>query len=55
MIILEAMRIIAVALSPVAPSLCLRIYSQLGYSRDQFEAITWVCEFQLYQVFLKLD
>ncbi|KAK8948619.1 hypothetical protein KSP39_PZI005038 [Platanthera zijinensis] len=40
-LILEAMRIIAVALSPVAPSLCLRIYSQLGFSKDQFEATTW--------------
>lgn len=40
-LILEAMRIIAVALSPVAPSLCLRIYSQLGFSKDQFDATTW--------------
>ncbi|KAG0490820.1 hypothetical protein HPP92_007683 [Vanilla planifolia] len=40
-LILEAMRIIAVALSPVSPSLCLRIYSQLGFSKDQFKAATW--------------
>ncbi|KAK6933201.1 Methionyl/Leucyl tRNA synthetase [Dillenia turbinata] len=40
-IILEAMRIIAIALSPVTPSLCLRIYEQLGYSKDQFYAATW--------------
>ncbi|KAK9283994.1 hypothetical protein L1049_012253 [Liquidambar formosana] len=40
-IILEAMRIIAIALSPVTPSLCLRIYAQLGYSKDQFNAATW--------------
>ncbi|KAI4370615.1 hypothetical protein MLD38_018950 [Melastoma candidum] len=40
-IILETMRIIAVALSPVAPSLCWRIYEQLGYSRDQYDAVTW--------------
>ncbi|KAF6165073.1 hypothetical protein GIB67_000657 [Kingdonia uniflora] len=40
-IILEAMRIIAIALSPVAPCICLKIYSQLGYSKDQFDAITW--------------
>ncbi|MQM00384.1 hypothetical protein Taro_033114 [Colocasia esculenta] len=40
-IILEAMRIIAVALSPIAPRLCLRIYLQLGYSKDQFEVVTW--------------
>ncbi|KAI3884883.1 hypothetical protein MKW92_026500 [Papaver armeniacum] len=40
-VILEVVRIIAVALAPVTPSLCSRIYSQLGYSSDQFEAITW--------------
>ncbi|KAJ9175698.1 hypothetical protein P3X46_014227 [Hevea brasiliensis] len=40
-IILEAMRIIAIALSPVAPSLCWRIYSQLGYSKDHFNTATW--------------
>ncbi|KAK6929325.1 Methionyl/Leucyl tRNA synthetase [Dillenia turbinata] len=40
-IILEAMRIIAIALSPVTPNLCLRIYEQLGYSREQFYAATW--------------
>ncbi|KAL7584444.1 hypothetical protein Lser_V15G44271 [Lactuca serriola] len=40
-IILEAMRIIAVALSPVAPNLCLRIYQQLGYTPEQFNATTW--------------
>ncbi|GAV76088.1 tRNA-synt_1g domain-containing protein [Cephalotus follicularis] len=40
-IILEAMRIIAITLSPVAPSLCRRIYAQLGYSKDQFDMATW--------------
>ncbi|KNA10938.1 hypothetical protein SOVF_139570 [Spinacia oleracea] len=40
-IILEAMRIIAIALLPVAPSLCWRIYSQLGYSEDEYNALTW--------------
>ncbi|KAI4373005.1 hypothetical protein MLD38_011177 [Melastoma candidum] len=40
-IILETMRIIAVALSPIAPSLCWRIYEQLGYSKDQYDAVTW--------------
>lgn len=40
-IVLEAVRIIAVALSPVTPSLSLRIYTQLGYTKDQFNAITW--------------
>lgn len=39
--ILEAMRIIAIALSPITPSLCLRIYEQLGYSEEQFNAATW--------------
>lgn len=42
MIILEAMRIIAIALSPVTPRLCLRIYEQLGYTKEQFNATTWV-------------
>ncbi|OWM70976.1 methionine--tRNA ligase, chloroplastic/mitochondrial [Punica granatum] len=41
-VVLEVMRIIAVTLAPVAPSLCLRIYKQLGYSEDQFNALTWV-------------
>ncbi|XP_010669911.1 methionine--tRNA ligase, chloroplastic/mitochondrial [Beta vulgaris subsp. vulgaris] len=40
-IILEAMRIIAIALLPAAPSLCWRIYSQLGYSEDEYNALTW--------------
>ncbi|KAL5733267.1 hypothetical protein ACOSQ2_032959 [Xanthoceras sorbifolium] len=40
-IILEVMRIIAVALSPVTPNLCWRIYEQLGYSKDQFNSVTW--------------
>ncbi|CAL5322459.1 unnamed protein product [Camellia sinensis] len=40
-IILETMRIIAIALSPIAPRLCFRIYTQLGYSEDQFNAVTW--------------
>lgn len=40
-IILETVRIIAVALFPVTPSLSWRIYAQLGYSRDQFDAATW--------------
>ncbi|CAA0814162.1 methionyl-tRNA synthetase / methionine--tRNA ligase / MetRS (cpMetRS [Striga hermonthica] len=39
--VLEAMRIVAVAISPITPSLALRIYTQLGYSEDQFYAITW--------------
>ncbi|CAO2826134.1 unnamed protein product [Amaranthus hypochondriacus] len=40
-VILEAMRIIAIALMPVTPSLCWRIYSQLGFSEEEFNALTW--------------
>ncbi|XP_072972327.1 methionine--tRNA ligase, chloroplastic/mitochondrial [Typha angustifolia] len=40
-IILEAMRIIAIALSPITPSLCSRIYMQLGFSEEQFKALSW--------------
>ncbi|XP_074290005.1 methionine--tRNA ligase, chloroplastic/mitochondrial-like [Silene latifolia] len=40
-IILEAMRIISIALSPIAPSLCWRVYSQLGYSEDEYRSLTW--------------
>ncbi|KAL4184463.1 hypothetical protein AMTRI_Chr10g1140 [Amborella trichopoda] len=40
-IILETVRIIAIALSPITPTLSFRMYSQLGYSRAQFEAVTW--------------
>lgn len=40
-IVLEAMRIISIALSPITPDLSLRIYSQLGYTEEQFNAISW--------------
>ncbi|XP_021910413.1 methionine--tRNA ligase, chloroplastic/mitochondrial-like [Carica papaya] len=40
-IILEAVRIIAIALSPVTPGLSWRIYSQLGYTKDQFNTAAW--------------
>uniref|UniRef100_A0A803N5T6 methionine--tRNA ligase n=1 Tax=Chenopodium quinoa TaxID=63459 RepID=A0A803N5T6_CHEQI len=40
-IILETMRIIAIALLPVAPSLSWRIYAQLGYTEDDYNALTW--------------
>ncbi|KAK7310422.1 hypothetical protein RJT34_07939 [Clitoria ternatea] len=40
-IILETVRIIAIALVPVTPSMSWRIYAQLGYSKDQFDAATW--------------
>jgi methionyl-tRNA synthetase len=42
-IILETVRIIANALSPIIPSLSLRIYTQLGFTEDQFKALRWVC------------
>ena len=41
-VILEAVRIMAVALSPVVPELCSRIYSQLGYTEADFKSISWV-------------
>ncbi|KAK8502090.1 hypothetical protein V6N12_012544 [Hibiscus sabdariffa] len=47
-IILETMRIIAIALSPVAPSLCRRIHAQLGYSEDQFDNLNWVHTLSLF-------
>ncbi|GJN30665.1 hypothetical protein PR202_gb18990 [Eleusine coracana subsp. coracana] len=40
-IILETMRIIAIALSPITPSLSLRIYTQLGFAEDQFKGLRW--------------
>ncbi|KAK6145292.1 hypothetical protein DH2020_022112 [Rehmannia glutinosa] len=40
-IVLETMRIVAVAVAPITPSLALRMYTQLGYSEDQFNAVTW--------------
>ncbi|KAK9131317.1 hypothetical protein Sjap_011804 [Stephania japonica] len=43
--ILEVMRIIAVALSPVAPGLSGRIYSPLDFSEDQFDALTWLSNY----------
>lgn len=52
-IILEAIRIISVALSPVAPRLCWRIYSQLNYSMEQFLMLNWVM-FLLYAVIFYL-
>eukprot|EP00252_Welwitschia_mirabilis_P000965 TRINITY_DN10950_c0_g1_i5.p1 TRINITY_DN10950_c0_g1~~TRINITY_DN10950_c0_g1_i5.p1 ORF type:complete len:564 (+),score=91.13 TRINITY_DN10950_c0_g1_i5:9-1700(+) len=41
-IILEMMRIIALALSPVTPRLCHQICLQLGYNEDYFDSISWV-------------
>ncbi|KAI3437932.1 hypothetical protein D9Q98_000376 [Chlorella vulgaris] len=39
--VLEAVRVVAVLLSPVTPSLSSRIYQQLGFSQEQFEALSW--------------
>lgn len=38
--VLEAMRIVAVLLSPVTPSLSEAIYLQLGYNSEAFRALT---------------
>ncbi|XP_059068328.1 methionine--tRNA ligase, chloroplastic/mitochondrial [Cryptomeria japonica] len=40
-VILETVRIIAVALSPVTPVICRKIYLQLGYSEAAYDAISW--------------
>eukprot|EP00850_Spirogloea_muscicola_P019358 SM000189S04075 [mRNA] locus=s189:66791:70607:- [translate_table: standard] len=40
-IVLETVRIIAVALSPVTPALCQRIYSQLAYSEKDYASLRW--------------
>ena len=37
--VLEALRIAAVMLSPVTPTLSEAIYLQLGYSTDQFQGL----------------
>lgn len=39
--VLELLRVASVALLPVAPGLCARVYLQLGFSREQFEAVQW--------------
>ncbi|KAI5074790.1 hypothetical protein GOP47_0010751 [Adiantum capillus-veneris] len=39
--VLEAVRIVAVALSPVTPQLSLRIYLQLGYSVEDYLSLSW--------------
>jgi len=40
-VVLEVLRIAAVALSPVTPALSARIYKQLGFSEQQLEVLTW--------------
>jgi len=39
--VLEAVRIVAVMLSPVTPALSRRIYQQLGLGNDAFAALQW--------------
>ena len=39
--VLEAVRVVAVLLSPVTPSLSARIYQQLGFTPEQHQALTW--------------
>ena len=39
--VLEAVRIVAVMMSPVTPGLCSRIYAGLGMSPEQFERLGW--------------
>lgn len=39
--VLEAVRVVAVLLSPVTPGLSARIYQQLGFTQQQFEALSW--------------
>ncbi|KAL3677986.1 hypothetical protein R1sor_020942 [Riccia sorocarpa] len=40
-VVLEVVRIVAVGLSPVIPEFCSRIYSQLGYTEEDFHGISW--------------
>lgn len=39
--VMEAVRIVAVMLSPITPALSSRIYAQLGFSEEQFTAVRW--------------
>ena len=39
--VLEAVRVVAVLLSPVTPALSARIYSQLGLGEEAFAALRW--------------
>lgn len=39
--VLEGVRIVAVALSPVTPQLSLKLYLQLGYSEMDFQSLSW--------------
>jgi methionyl-tRNA synthetase len=39
--VLEAVRVVAVTLKPITPSLSQRIYSQLGIDESGWENLTW--------------
>ena len=39
--VLEAARVVAVMLTPIAPALARLVYLQLGFSDQQFETLTW--------------
>lgn len=39
--VLESVRIVAVLLSPITPSLSTRIYLQLGFTQGQIDAVKW--------------
>ena len=39
--VLEAARVVAVMLTPIAPALARLVYLQLGFSHQQFETLTW--------------
>ena len=39
--VLEAVRVVAVLLSPITPALSRIIYQQLGYTDADFQAVSW--------------
>ena len=39
--VLEAVRVVAVFLSPITPALSRLIYQQLGYTDADFQAVSW--------------
>ncbi len=39
--VLEAARVVAVMLTPIAPALARLVYLQLGFSDQEFESLTW--------------
>ena len=39
--VLEAVRVVAVLLSPITPALSRVIYQQLGYTDAHFQAVSW--------------